>query len=61
MKKLLYILILIPFFGFSQEESRESKLNRFWAQEEHKKAIEDTTNSLYYFKKELSFYLTGEK
>jgi len=61
MKKLLYILILIPFFGFSQEESRESKLNRFWAQEEHKKAIEDTTNSLYYFKKELVFYLTGEK
>ena len=46
---------------FSQEESRESKLNRFWAQQEHIKAIEDTTNSLFYFKNELAYYLTGEK
>jgi hypothetical protein len=60
MKKLLYILILIPFLAFSQEESRESKLHRFWAQQERKKAEEDSVNSLYYFKNELAYYTKGE-
>lgn len=52
----------MPFFVFSQiEESRESKLYRFWAQQERKKVLEDSINQLYYYKNELSYYINGEK
>ena len=53
---------MIPFIIFSQkEESRESKLHRYWAQQERKKAFEDTIFKKFYFKNELSYYLKGEK
>lgn len=62
MKIILYLLFLIPFFIYSQkEESKESKLFRYWAQQERKKGLEDSTNRQHFFKKELSFYIKGEK
>ncbi len=62
MKKILFILVMIPIFVFSQkEESIESKLYRYWAQQERKKIDTDTTNKLFYLKNELSLYMNGEK
>jgi len=62
MKKLLILLFFIPRIVFSQkEESRESKLYRYWAQQERKKIDSDTINRLSYLKNELSFYMNGEK
>lgn len=62
MKNILTFLFLIPFFLLSQvTESKESKLFRYWAQQERKKSLEDSTNKLDYYKKEISFYLKGEK
>ena len=53
---------MIPLFIFSQkEESKESKLHRYWAQQERKKATEDTLFKKFYFKNELSYYVKGEK
>jgi hypothetical protein len=62
MKNLIYILFFIPFFIFSQkEESRESKLYRYKAQQERKKSLTDTLFKKEYIKNELSYYLQGEK
>lgn len=61
MKNILYILFLLPFFVFSQkEESKESKLHRYWAQQERKKSLDDSINRLPLLKNELSFYIKGE-
>ena len=39
MKNIILTIFMIPFIIFSQkEESRESKLHRYWAQQERKKA-----------------------
>ncbi len=62
MKTLLLILsIILPSLIFSQVESKESKLFRYWAQLERKSSLEDTINKLQYYKKETSFYIQGEK
>lgn len=62
MKNLIYILFLIPLFVFSQkEESKESKLFRFKAQQERKKSLTDTLFKKEYIKNELTYYLQGEK
>lgn len=62
MKNLIYILFFIPFFIFSQkEESKESKLYRYKAQQERKKSLTDTLFKKEYIKNELSYYLQGEK
>lgn len=61
MRTFLLVLFLFPMMFFSQEESRESKLYRYWAQQERKKIETDTSNKLFYLKNELSFYINGEK
>jgi len=62
MKAILLILLICPFFIFSQkEESRESKLYRYKAQQERKKSLTDTLFKKEYIKNELSYYLQGEK
>jgi len=62
MKNIILTIFIIPFFVFSQkEESKESKLHRYWAQQERKKATEDTMFRKYYFKNELSYYIKGER
>jgi hypothetical protein len=62
MKTLLLILaFILPNLILSQTESKESKLFRYWAQQERKKSLEDTLNKLGYYKKETSFYIQGEK
>jgi len=62
MKNIILTIFIIPLFIFSQkEESKESKLHRYWAQQERKKATEDTMFRKYYFKNELSFYVKGER
>jgi len=62
MKNILLIFLLVPLFIFSQkEESKESKLHRYWAQQERKKSLEDSVNKNFYLKNEISFYIKGEK
>jgi len=62
MKNILTLVFLLPFFLISQvTESKESKLFRYWAQQERKKSLEDSTNKLVYYKNEISFYIKGEK
>ena len=62
MKITLTFLLLIPFFIFSQkEESKESKIYRYKAQQERKKSLTDTLFKKEYIKNELSYYLQGEK
>jgi len=62
MKNIILTIFMIPLFIFSQkEESKESKLHRYWAQQERKKSLEDSVNRVNYLKNELSFYIKGEK
>jgi hypothetical protein len=61
MKTLFYLLFFIPAFIFSQqEESKESKLFRYKAQQERKKSLTDTIFKKEYIKNELSYYIKGE-
>lgn len=60
MKTLLFLFVILPTIIFCQE-SKDSKLFRYWAQQERKKSLEDTLNKLEYYKKETSFYIKGEK
>lgn len=60
MKTLLFLFTILPTIIFCQE-SKDSKLFRYWAQQERKKSLEDTINKLQYYKKETAYYLHGEK